>query len=146
MDPAETVDTDGDGIGNNADLDDDNDGLSDVDEAEAGTNPLNPDTDGDGLRDGRDVEFIQNAVTALPLDALRPPGGGTAKALVANLNDIEALLAAGQTADAIMKLQTLSARFDGCGAVPDKDDWITNCEAQIEIRALVNTLVANLAA
>jgi hypothetical protein len=37
---AETVDTDGDGIGNNADLDDDNDGLTDAEEVTAGTDPL----------------------------------------------------------------------------------------------------------
>ena len=38
--PLETVDTDNDGIGNNADLDDDGDGFSDVDELANGTNPL----------------------------------------------------------------------------------------------------------
>jgi len=41
LDPSESVDTDGDGIGNNADLDDDNDGYSDVEEIAAGTDPLN---------------------------------------------------------------------------------------------------------
>ena len=34
------------------DLDDDNDGNSDVDEIANGTNPTNPDTDGDGICDG----------------------------------------------------------------------------------------------
>jgi predicted flap endonuclease-1-like 5' DNA nuclease len=34
------------------DLDDDNDGLSDLDEDLIGTDPLNPDTDGDGFCDG----------------------------------------------------------------------------------------------
>jgi predicted flap endonuclease-1-like 5' DNA nuclease len=34
------------------DTDDDNDGLSDTNESEIGTNPLNPDTDGDGMCDG----------------------------------------------------------------------------------------------
>ncbi len=55
LDPAESVDTDGDGIGNNADTDDDNDGLSDVDEAAAGSDPLVADSDGDGLDDGTEV-------------------------------------------------------------------------------------------
>ena len=40
LDGAEWVDTDGDGIGNNADTDDDNDGYSDADESLAGTDPL----------------------------------------------------------------------------------------------------------
>ncbi len=39
-DPKEWRDTDGDGIGDNADLDDDNDGYSDEDEKKQGTNPL----------------------------------------------------------------------------------------------------------
>ncbi|MEZ5509565.1 MAG: thrombospondin type 3 repeat-containing protein [Gammaproteobacteria bacterium] len=53
--PNEWEDTDRDGIGNNADTDDDNDGLSDSDEADAGTNPLLRDTDGDGVLDGADA-------------------------------------------------------------------------------------------
>jgi len=39
-DTTETVDTDNDGIGNNADLDDDNDGYSDLVEIVAGSDPL----------------------------------------------------------------------------------------------------------
>ena len=58
-------DSDGDGMPNELpddydpvvgtlveDTDDDNDGLSDVDEASEGTDPSNPDTDGDGFCDG----------------------------------------------------------------------------------------------
>lgn len=48
------ADTDGDKIGNACDSDDDNDGLSDVDEGKIGTNPVDPDTDDDGILDGRD--------------------------------------------------------------------------------------------
>lgn len=53
-------DTDGDGVGNIKDFDDDNDGLSDAEEVSLGTNSLNPDTDGDKARDGIDI---------FPLDA-----------------------------------------------------------------------------
>ncbi|MDB4714869.1 gliding motility-associated C-terminal domain-containing protein, partial [Flavobacteriaceae bacterium] len=42
------------GIGDNTDLDDDDDGLSDLEEAEIGTNPLVSDTDGDGVNDLED--------------------------------------------------------------------------------------------
>jgi hypothetical protein len=41
-DPKEWRDTDGDGIGDNADRDDDNDGFSDGEESRARTDPLNP--------------------------------------------------------------------------------------------------------
>ena len=40
LDASEWLDTDLDGIGNNADTDDDNDGVSDIQEAIVGTNPL----------------------------------------------------------------------------------------------------------
>ena len=45
-------DNDGDGVGDNEDTDDDNDGLLDTDELNLGTDPLDPDTDGDGICDG----------------------------------------------------------------------------------------------
>ena len=55
LDPSEQLDTDGDGTGNNADSDDDNDGISDADELTNGTDPLLADTDGDGVDDGQDA-------------------------------------------------------------------------------------------
>ena len=51
------LDTDGDGLMNSIDPDDDEDGLSDVDESALGTNPLNPDSDGDGDWDGDEVAY-----------------------------------------------------------------------------------------
>lgn len=54
---ADLIDTDGDGIADINDLDDDDDGLSDTDEATYGTNPLVADTDGDGLSDGEEVGY-----------------------------------------------------------------------------------------
>ena len=52
IDPDETIDTDGDGLGNNADLDDDNDGMPDSWESQHGLDSLiddaREDSDGDG--------------------------------------------------------------------------------------------------
>lgn len=48
------IDTDGDGIANSIDPDDDNDGLTDLQEQAAGTNPLLVDSDGDGVNDAQD--------------------------------------------------------------------------------------------
>jgi hypothetical protein len=59
-DPSETTDTDLDGIGDNADADDDADGLSDDEERLLGTNQFLADTDGDGVED---------AIDAFPLDS-----------------------------------------------------------------------------
>ena len=57
--PCEWCDTDLDGIGDNADSDDDGDGWSDSDEYICGTDPLDsgdvpPDSDGDGICDSED--------------------------------------------------------------------------------------------
>ena len=48
-------DNDQDGKPDNVDTDDDNDGIPDTEEQGIGTNPLNPDTDGDGVQDGTEV-------------------------------------------------------------------------------------------
>jgi hypothetical protein len=48
------LDSDGDGIGDVCDPDDDNDGISDVDEVANGTDPLDADSDNDGVDDGED--------------------------------------------------------------------------------------------
>ena len=50
-------DTDGDGIPNDTDLDDDNDGLNDADEDAAGLDPLDPDSDNDGIGDALEVQL-----------------------------------------------------------------------------------------
>ncbi|MDY3678597.1 MAG: Rib/alpha-like domain-containing protein [Actinomyces urogenitalis] len=50
------LDTDGDGQPDVTDPDDDNDGVSDEDEAKNGTDPKNPDTDGDGVNDGDEAK------------------------------------------------------------------------------------------
>lgn len=78
-DATETLDTDGDGIGNNADTDDDGDTLLDITETNTGwivripielgvtseynfisthvtSNPLKKDTDGDGVHDNIEKE------------------------------------------------------------------------------------------
>ncbi len=54
-DPSEQVDTDGNGIGNNADTDDDGDGVLDDDDAFPLDSTESVDTDGDGVGDNADA-------------------------------------------------------------------------------------------
>ena len=74
-DNTESVDTDGDGIGNNQDSDDDNDGVSD----DKDDLPLNPneqvDTDNDGIGNNTDTDDdndgIEDSLDLYPLDETR---------------------------------------------------------------------------
>ena len=54
---SESIDTDGDGIGNNADTDDDGDGVEDSSDAFCDINEW-LDTDGDGIGDNADTEMM----------------------------------------------------------------------------------------
>jgi hypothetical protein len=110
------------------------------------TNPLDPDSDDDGLVDGHDVEFVQHAVKALALGDFRSPSEGNRAALLSNLDEAETILLDGNTASAVKKLQTVRKHVDGCGAQADGDDWIKTCSAQVQVRALVDLLIANLSA
>ena len=80
LNPGERADLDGDGIGNNADGDDDGDGWPDIVEAAAGSDALNatskpPDLDGDGIADIFDADMDGDAVLdaqdAYPTDPTR---------------------------------------------------------------------------
>jgi alpha-tubulin suppressor-like RCC1 family protein len=75
LDPNEWHDTDLDGVGNNADLDDDNDGFADTYEIANNLDPLvaNLDIDNDGIANDIDADIdgdgMLNDMDALPLDA-----------------------------------------------------------------------------
>lgn len=149
------ADTDDDGLTDGAEVnthgtdplnaDTDDDGLSDSQELQVGTNPLNPDTDGDGLPDGQDVDWIEEAILAIPEDAINGSGKkGNRNAMLNLLADAEAHLLRGKTKPAMDKLTTLRSRIDGCGSSPDSNDWVTDCAEQVRIRQLLDILIANV--
>ena len=78
FDSTEQIDSDLDGLGNNSDLDDDNDGYSDSDEITAGSDPLDAlslpdDLDNDGIPDVLDADIdgddVDNNSDAFPEDS-----------------------------------------------------------------------------
>ena len=56
--------------------DTDSDGLSDFDEADAGTSPWDVDTDGDGFSDGVERHFARLGASFNPVGFIQPDGGG----------------------------------------------------------------------
>ena len=68
LDASETLDFDQDGTGDNSDTDDDNDGLSDMDELTKGTDRFDTDSDDDGVMDGTDV-FPMDAAETIDSDS-----------------------------------------------------------------------------
>ena len=67
LNAAESADTDGDGIGNNADIDDDNDGVADTADAFPLDSSESVDSDGDGVGNNADA-FPSNASESVDTD------------------------------------------------------------------------------
>jgi beta-glucanase (GH16 family) len=142
------LDTDGDGIGDACDADDDNDGLTDADEAALGTDPVDSDFDDDGIPDGSDPDVLADVIAALPHDpnvfANRGDPRGQRNAILSILIDIQSDIASGDIDQALRALRNLRRHVDGCGTSADRNDWITDCAIQLEIRRLIDLLITNL--
>lgn len=146
-------DTDHDGLSDGAEVnvygtnpldpDTDHDLLTDGFEVAHGTNPLDPDSDHDGVIDGLDTEILNKSIAALPGSAFKANGQRTA--LLSQLDEVERKVADHQRDDARHKIANIRRHLDGCPTEPDFDDWIVDCTAQLEIRALLDLLDANLA-
>jgi hypothetical protein len=106
--------------------------------------PLDPDTDNDGIPDGDDPQFLTNAIAALPAGAFRTEGNQTA--ILGILAAIDERLANGRVDQAIRDLESLRKFMDGCGTSADVTDWIVDCPAQLRIRGYVDLLITNLGA
>jgi hypothetical protein len=144
-------DTDDDGIDDGDEIniygtdpldpDSDGDGLLDGFEIRYGTDPLDRDTDDDRVSDGRDVEWIQTVVNALPTAAFLTPAH---RALFnGRLDEVEALAAQNNLADARARAVVLRLDVNGCGTAPDASDYIVACGAQISVRGLMDELIGN---
>ncbi|MEK4235841.1 Ig-like domain-containing protein [Paenibacillus sp. FSL H7-0714] len=91
------LDTDGDGIPDSLDPDDDNDGLTDEQEIVLGTDPKKADTDGDGIND-KDDPF--------PTDATKP----SLSHLINDYNKLDIIYGAGDHAKHVTKTLYLTEK------------------------------------
>lgn len=101
---------------------------------------VDPDDDGDGIPDGEDPDGVAQVV----VDSTTAISSGNRKAFLKRLDYVESLIGDGDTEDAVTELESLRKRTDGCGTKADKNDWITDCEDQQTVRALIDDLIANL--
>ena len=106
--------------------------------------PLDSDSDNDGILDGDDVEWLQNAINALPASAFKDNGKGPGARYSILIDSIESLVALGNTNTAIAQVQILRTHVDGCGVNADNNDWIVDCTAQVQIRSLLDLYISNL--
>jgi hypothetical protein len=126
------------------DADSDNDGLDDGTEHMTGTDPLDPDSDDDGLPDGQDSEFIQNIIEDLPEGAFAG-GKGHRTAITSILDNVERSLLDGKNNNALKLLNNLRKHVDGYPDA-DRNDWIADNTARLQVRDLIDILIGNLPA
>jgi len=86
-------------------------------------------------------------VNNLPPEAFKKKSGVIQVGFGSICKNIEQKIIDGHCDNAIRKLENLRMRFDGCNGewgVPDKNDWIIDCEAQLELRHWADLLIENL--
>jgi hypothetical protein len=126
-----------------ATTDTDDDGLLNDDEALVGTDPDNPDSDGDSIRDGVDPDILSVIVKDLPKNAFKSRGRGHRTAILKQLRNNERYIHKGKIEKAIHNLERLRKHMDGCPFVADKNDWIIDCNSQERTRRFLDILLAN---
>ena len=100
------------------------------------------DSDDDGIPDESDPDTVADVVIALPDTSFQ--SSGNKNAFLSRLEAIEQLILDGKIDQALQELQNLRRRVDGCGSTADTNDWITDCAAQLQVRALIDMLIGNL--
>ncbi|MFW2338938.1 MAG: SdrD B-like domain-containing protein [Acidimicrobiia bacterium] len=123
--------------------DQDEDGLTEVEETLTGTSRTNPDTDGDGVVDGIDVTWLDEYVASQPNGAFKSRFAKIRLRL--RIAMVGAAIRFGDRQSALDLIGSLERRADGCGSSADRTDWITDCETQAEFNELLGLLKRNVA-
>lgn len=88
------------------------------------------------------VEELIEDVSELPDDAFAAPGHRTA--MLGRLDAIQSMIDEGRTDAALAQLRNLRRRVDGCPPTADRNDWIVDCATQLEVRELIDEMIAEL--
>lgn len=126
-----------------ASVDADGDGLTNEQEAALGTDPNDPDSDHDGVRDGIDPHVAARIVAMLPQGAFKDADDGLRTSSLAILGSAHRATASGLVSVAVRNLQNLRVHLDGCLPLADATDWIVDCAAQLRVREVLDLLVGN---
>jgi hypothetical protein len=94
------------------------------------------------LTRGVTIRSLQNDVASLPASAFKKKSHS--RTLLTELARVEDSLTEGDATNAVRRLTDLRVHLNGCGASPDKNDWIVDCTGQRKIRSSVDTIIANL--
>jgi len=125
--------------------DTDGDGLTDDEEALTGTDPENPDSDDDGILDGIDASWLLEHVVSMPRDDFAHPWWQKLALMIRIVRADVVVRWRGDFSAALAITDAITKVTDGCGTRPDSGDWVTNCNAQAELRALLELYRRNLA-
>jgi hypothetical protein len=125
-------------------IDTDFDLLPDLLESILGLDPLDMDSDNDGLMDGIDPDALRAAAATIPPTAWRRPG--LQQAFDAVLRSLDPLIRLRQAQPVQQTLAFQFSRFDGClsSQQPDPSDWVVNCQAQELLQTVTTTISWNL--
>jgi hypothetical protein len=103
--------------------------------------PFEVTADGDG---GAGTDPVVEIVEALPPTSLRSTGPGTRTAMLSILADAESAIASGDVNSALRLLRNVQRHTDGCGTQPDRNDWVTDCDAQAALASTLDALIGEL--
>jgi hypothetical protein len=144
------ADTDDDGLSDSEevnvhgtdplDADTDDDGLADGEEVEAGADPADDDSDDDGVPDGADLDVLAGTIDGLTDEVLRVPR--IRQPMVKLLSRAAVSFDRGQVERGVDMLERLRDRMDGCGAEPDRDDWVVDCATQAALNDRLDAVMA----
>ncbi len=94
------------------------------------------------LEDDPTADAIAESVVALSEGSFK--ARGHRQSMTSRLTTVEEKVEASDARGAVKQLTSLRKHLDGCGSKADKDDWIVDCQAQVDIRGQIDELIVHL--